>query len=148
MGNIQNAINQGIATVGTAMALGEHLSEQKKTHELDKAKTKVSALSDAIKFEEQGQALNEELNQTVDNLNANIDETHKLNQQIISKRNSKGQFMSKLALQETQDKVIELQEQRERLEKQKDFVGNKIDLHKKLGNEMANLFNKELGGKK
>ena len=160
MGSIQNSVNQMIGTAGTVAAIAEHASEQKKqieetkkgtevaneAKEIAAASAKMDALSKSLAYEEKGQALQTEKNQTIDALTANAEEAHMLNKQIIDKRNSKGQFMSKKALQEAADRVVELKDQRLRLEEQLGYVGNKIDLHKELGNAMADVFNKTLKG--
>lgn len=150
---IQNAINNMLGTAGTVAAISEHIGKQneqiKATEEasdVSKATARMDALQKSLEFEEKGQALQTEKDQTLSALNENADEAHMLNKQVMSGRNTKGQFMSKKALQEAADRITELKDQRLRLEQQLGYVGNKIDLHKELGNAMTEVFNKTLKG--
>ena len=153
MGAIQNSINSMLGTAGTVAAISQHLTEQKEatkqvTEQTDiaKAQARMDALEKSLSYEEKGQQLNEEKNKLVDDINKNINETHELNQRIISGRNSKGQFLCKQAIADMEAKKLENQEAMKRLMEQREYVSNKINLHEELGKTMTEIFNKTLNG--
>lgn len=70
---IQNNINQTIGTLGTALALGQHLSEQKKSvakmdeaNELAKEAARKQDIRDEIETLEKGKQLSMEVDKTLD----------------------------------------------------------------------------------
>ena len=70
---IQNSINQTIGTLGSALALGQHLSEQKKSvakmdeaNELAKEAARKQDIKDQIETLEQGKKLSMEVDKNLD----------------------------------------------------------------------------------
>lgn len=149
MGTIQNSINQGLGTVAGAVALGKHVSEQKKSvkeqeasNELLKQQKQKQDLKDELEFTEKGQELNKETEQTIDAFNENLKNELDLENQMTGLhssigdkklRTSKGQFFSNKALQEMQDRQNEITLQKQRLDTQIKMLDKKREIYQELG---------------
>ena len=142
MGSIQNSINQGIGTLGTAIALGKHLTEQKEANKVAEESLSREKIKDKIASIEQGQQLDTEILQDKDRIeevNKEIDPIEKqmegMRSSISDKRlrTSKGQFMRKKADEELADQREALIQNRERVEQQLAIAQKKKELWDQLG---------------
>lgn len=125
---IQNNINAAIGTVGSAIALGQHVSEQKKSvakmdeaNELAKEAARKQDIRDKIEELEKGKQLSEDVDKTLDALGEeskiravdtkeiesieNSLEGSYTNVKDKKLRTSKNQFMSQKAFEAKEDAV-------------------------------------------
>lgn len=152
---IQNNINGAIGTIGSAIAVAQHLSEQEKANEKMEDSNKINLMSQALQNKDKQQELAKELDQSLEaqnELKADVNSIDESVTGMYSKvgdkrlRTSKGQFYSEKAFQNLEDARTSKESGIKRLNGVIKNVQDKQHLNAMIGIKIDDMLEQTKGG--